>query len=248
MQSAAQLTTASPLYGTSTAGVDGGTAFKIEPRKKGAKFTVLYIFCQDESCLDGGIPEAPLTVDSDGKLYGTAHYGGTNGEGTVFSLTPENGGYTQSALYSFCQQTDCADGGEPVGGLAMDSTGNLYGTTPNGNLGSGTLFKLDAKSRKYSLLHHFCSKNSCADGVGPRGGVTIDANGDVLGTTLAGGDNSNGTIFKQQGNKLTVLYSFSDADGAAPYGGVVLDEAGNMYGPTIAGGQTESGIVFQFTP
>ncbi len=86
---------------------------------------------------DGANPHAGLIADAAGNLYGTTVYGGANGNGTVFKVTPTG---SETVLYSF---TGGSDGANPEAGLIADASGNLYGTTANGGSnGVGTVFKL----------------------------------------------------------------------------------------------------------
>jgi uncharacterized repeat protein (TIGR03803 family) len=93
------------LYGTTyTGGANaGGTVFKITPD---GTLTTLYSFCSQSGCADGSGPYAPLVQATNGNLYGTTGNGGSNGDGTVFKITP-SGKLTN--LYNFCSQTNCAD-------------------------------------------------------------------------------------------------------------------------------------------
>ena len=118
------------LYGTTLDGggsnncKDGcGVVFKLTPK---GKYETLYTFCMETKCTDGAEPSAGLVFDQKGNLYGTTFYGGDDGYGVVFKLTPEG---KETVLYSFCVQNNCTDGAEPSGGLVFDQTGNLYGTT-----------------------------------------------------------------------------------------------------------------------
>ena len=86
---------------------------------------------------DGETPSGGLILDSsgNGNLYGTTSVGGAFSEGTVFELANSSGNYTETVLYSFnpsFSTTQIGDGAGPAGGLAMDSSGNLYGTTTGG--------------------------------------------------------------------------------------------------------------------
>src|SRR4029077_4692110 len=122
------------FYGT-TGGLTGGTAhskvFRITP--SGA-LTYIYSFCQlGGTCADGVHPTDTLTLGSDGNLYGTTEFGGANQQlgfeqpgGTVFMVTTSG---EPTGLYSFCSQTKCNDGADPVGSLVQASDGNFYGTT-----------------------------------------------------------------------------------------------------------------------
>jgi uncharacterized repeat protein (TIGR03803 family) len=117
------------LYGDSNCGV----VFKLTPK---GKETVLHTFCTQNNCADGGNPAAGLVIDPRGNLYGTTGWGGANGVGgVVFKLTPKG---KETVLYSFCAQTNCADGRYPAGALIFDTKGNLYGTTESGGIARGS--------------------------------------------------------------------------------------------------------------
>jgi len=74
----------------------------------------------------GTYTDSPLVMDSLGNIFGTTSAGGTNGYGRIFELRPSGRNWIYSELYDF---TGGKDGGTPLGGLVLDSTGNLYGTT-----------------------------------------------------------------------------------------------------------------------
>ena len=78
-------------------------------------------------------PYAGLVQGTDGNFYGTTVYGGANGDGTAFTITPSG---TVTRLYSFCSQSDCTDGSLPAAGLVQATDGNLYGTTSAGGTDS----------------------------------------------------------------------------------------------------------------
>jgi uncharacterized repeat protein (TIGR03803 family) len=246
------------LYGTTESGGANtlGTVFEMSPNANGTwTETVLYSFT---GAADGGQPYGGLVLDAAGNLYGTTNYGGStncnSGCGTVFKLTPGSGGWTESVIYTF---TGGADGREPYARLRFDAAGNLYGTTlQGGNVnstctsGCGTIFKLTPGSSGYTetVLYAF---QGGADGASPYDGLTLDAAGNLYGTTYAGGTGS-GTIFKltpgSSGWTETVLHAFKGGyDGKSPYGDVILDAAGNLYGTTFQGGQGY-GVVFQVAP
>jgi uncharacterized repeat protein (TIGR03803 family) len=134
------------LYGTTFAGGanDQGTVFKITPS---GTLTTLYNFCSQSSCIDGAYPWAGLIQGTDGNLYGTTYGGGNNSDGTVFKITP---GGKLKILYSFCSQSGCTDGYEPVAGLVQATSGELYGTTEEGGVnGKGTVFRLSVGLRPF---------------------------------------------------------------------------------------------------
>lgn len=103
------------------------------------RYQVLYAFCPDRGCGDGSAPYGRLHMDGAGNLYGTTVVGGANGFGAVFELTPNatRTKWTETVLYSFCSQANCADGSYPYSGLIVDRAGHLYGTTSEGGASDG---------------------------------------------------------------------------------------------------------------
>jgi uncharacterized repeat protein (TIGR03803 family) len=244
-----------------------GTVFKLTPSASGYMESVLYSFCAQTNCNDGFWPRASLIEDASGNFYGTTLSGGANGAGTVFKLTPNGNGYTESVLYNFCSQggTNCTDGGFPSAALVEDASGNFYGTTGGGGVSSsGTVFELTPSGNGYteSVLYSFCSQGgaNCTDGKAPYAGLIEDASGNLYGTTLLGGaGDDGGTVFKltpsASGYTESVLYSFCSqdgpdcTDGQYPYAGLIEDASGNLYGTTYQGGTSGVyGAVFKLTP
>jgi uncharacterized repeat protein (TIGR03803 family) len=178
------------FYGTTWAGGEfgspygEGTVFKLAAD---GTFTTLYNFCAQSGCADGRSPNPYLIFDGEGNLYGTTWAGGAYDVGTVFEITA-TGAY--KVLYNFTQG---ADGGGPDGGVVMDGSGNLYGTTNFGGeqSGKGTIFELSL-SGKLTVLHSFAGR----DGSKPEAGVILDAQGNLYGTTSTGGTYGYGTVFK----------------------------------------------------
>ena len=209
-------------------------------------FQVLYSFCAAAQCTDGSAPVGGLIQDSAGNLYGTTSNGGANtaanhgnGGGTVFKVDSEG---HETVLYSFCSAANCADGQNPYAGLIQDTAGNLYGTTVLGGAKSlGTVFKLDNTGHE-TVLYSFCEASGCTDGYSPYAPLIQDKMGSLYGTTVGGGANDFGTVFKvDQTGHFSVLYSFCPvadpcSDGAGPLAGLIEDAAGNLYGTTQAGG------------
>src|ERR1039458_5494955 len=211
--------------------------------------TTLYTFCSQSRCTDGELPAAGLVQAANGDLYGTTQGGGTNDYGTVFKITPSG---TLTTLYSFCSQTNCADGAYLVAGLVQAANGDLYGTTENGG-GYGTVFKI-TPGGTLTTLYSFCSLGyPCTDGQYPVAGLVQAANGDLYGTTQYGGTNGEGAVFKiSPGGTLTTLYSFCSqtncTDGSAPDAELVQAANGDLYGTTQYGGTNGGGTVFKITP
>ena len=203
---------------------------------------------------NGAAPSGVLVQGLDGNLYGAASAGGANGFGTVFKLTPHHGIRT---LYSFCSQANCTDGQYPDGGLTLGTDGNFYGTTGWGganscgtNLGCGTIFKI-TPAGKLTTLYSFCSQPNCVDGTNPEAVLLQGLDESMYGTTVAGGANGSGTVFKLTPSGITTLYSFCSqpncADGQSSYGGLILATDGNFYGTTGRGGANGGGTIFKLT-
>jgi uncharacterized repeat protein (TIGR03803 family) len=209
---------------------------------------------------DGGNPYAGLVFGQSGALYGTTSGVGDNG--TVFQLTPPSKGgtaWTKTTLHSFSS----ADGADPRSDLIFDRNGALYGTTRVGGIGNcdngcGVVFKVTPPNGGQTtwtetVLYEFTGG---ADGSNPYGGVIIDKNGALYGTTQGGGINERGTVFSltppgkgQTTWTETVLHYFTGSDGFAPLNGqLVADDGGTLYGTTTSGGYYGHGVVFSLTP
>lgn len=236
------------FYGTTFGGgvYGSGTVFELSPNGSGGwNETVLYNFTGGA---DGSSPESPVIMDSAGNIYGTTIYGGAPGCytgascGVVFELSPAGGSWTETVLYAF--PNDEAEGFWPVGGLIMDSAGNLYGTTTFGGsngLKGGTVFELSPSGGTwtYQLLYSPVSTS----GYGIFAGLTMDSSGNLFGATWT-------TVFElspdgEGGWNLTVLHTFigGSKDGYAANGTPVLDKAGNLYVTTLLGGAKNVGTV-----
>ncbi len=220
-----------------------GLAAVAIPRAQAQTFKVVYSFTGGS---DGGNPLDGFITDAAGNLYATTNVGGASGNGTVFEVSKSG---EETVLYSFAGGTD---GANPEGGLIRDKAGNLYGTTTAGGgvEDSGTIFKVTPTGTEEVLYSFPAGKN----GATPEAGLTMDALGNLYGTTSAGGANGNGTVFRltapKSGSKWleTVLYSFgAGPDGAIPVGGVAFDKTGHLYGMTSAGGAYGYGTIFQLT-
>lgn len=256
------------LYGTTLVGgaYDLGTVYELTPNRSGTwTNTILYSFCpQGPPCADGDGPQTGVIRDANGNLYGTTLTGGSRfNEGTVFELSPPQGGHgpwTETVLYAFCTNDNCVDGNQPLGGLTFDSHGNLYGTTTEGGPhGQGVVFELSPSGGgqwAYSILYGFCVQQGCTDGRTPNlGSLVFDAEGNLYGATTGGGSQNYGTVFKLTpgGGSWTesVLHSFCSAtnctDGVEPVGGVVLDVHGNIYGVTPGGGTLNLGVAYELS-
>jgi uncharacterized repeat protein (TIGR03803 family) len=138
---------------------------------------------------DGANPVAGVTQDAEGNLYGTTDAGGTSNVGTVFKLSKAG---KETVLHSFKGGAD--DGAVPLAGVMLDAKGNLFGTTAAGgdlscpvqeDKGCGVVFQL-SPTGKFTVLYRFTGG---ADGAIPHSGVIQDTDGNLYGTTEAGGEN-----------------------------------------------------------
>lgn len=256
------------LYGTAaTGGTQGlGNVFQMSPPQSGGTWThtVLYSF---GAGTDGAIPESSLTIDQNGNLYGTTYQGGTANLGTVYMLTPPtpgNSAWTETVLYSF----HGGDGRNPYGGVVLDKSGNLYGTTQQGGpylctrrrLSCGTIYQLSPPGTPggawtEAVLYSFQGR---ADGAFPDTTMAMDGAGNLYGTTTySGGTNPRfgGLVFQlipaaQAGGPWTfnTLFSFLNIGQPSFEGDLVLDAKGALYGTSWDGGAAGMGFVYRLTP
>jgi uncharacterized repeat protein (TIGR03803 family) len=198
------------LYGATLFGGSAsncGTVFELSPQTNGTWVeTILYRFVGGAN--DGCYPQASVILDRKGNLYGTTENGGpgpcTGGCGAVFELSPpteKGGAWTETVLHQFSNN----DGANPYAGLAIDSTGALYGTTSAGGNGSceplgagcGTVFRLTPPAKTGGTWTHVFYSFQGSDGQDPQGNVTLDeSKGLLYGTTRDGGAYGYGTVFQ----------------------------------------------------
>ncbi len=243
------------LYGTTMQGgyPDYGTVFNLQPPPN-APASVLYPWTETvihafyEQGDEGTNPHyGKLVFDQAGNLYGTTAYGGAHGGGDVYTMTPSNGGWTESVIYSFVVVQN--DGYMPQSGVLFDRSGNLYGTTYWGGADWGTVYELTPSGSGWTeqLLYSFQNGN---DGVWPIGGLLLSPSGNLFGTTSTGGANGGGTVFELQPSQgswiYTLLYSFTGSGG--PQASLTMDAAGSLYGTTYYDGAYGWGSVFKLTP
>jgi uncharacterized repeat protein (TIGR03803 family) len=244
--------------GTGCGGTGCGMVFAFNPATNTE--TPIYSFAGGK---DGAYPVAGL-INVNGTLYGTTQQGGNanaacypSGCGTVFALDPTTG--KETVLYSFCNQTNCADGANPYSDL-ISISGVLYGTTQHGGGSScggsncGTVFAVNASSGAETVLHSFAGGT---DGAYPSAGL-LNIKGTLYGTTFEGGASGGGTVFSVDAGKgtETVLHSFeccTGADGGYPLADLV-NVKGTLFGTTYGGGNVTGctggqgcGTVFSIT-
>jgi uncharacterized repeat protein (TIGR03803 family) len=230
------------IYGVTITGGEGyGAVYKVGG--------VVYTFHGPPN--DGNGPQAGLIFGRYGDLCGTTATGGRTQLGIVFCVSVS--GY-ENILYNFQGHED---GAEPEGGLAIDQSGNLFGTTITGGSGrGGTIFMLSPSGGGwvYTLLYSFTGYG------GPIASLAIDAAGNLYGTTGSDGAYGFGNVFKltrSGGNWVyTSLHDFTfGSDGGVPQSSVLLDSSGNLYGTASYGGSYGPGceaygcgVVWEITP
>lgn len=264
------------LYGTTVSGGTGGCAggcggvFKLAPpAQKGGSWTQTVLFNFTGSFDTGGGTTGGVTLDAHGALYGTTYQGSGGQSGTVFRLTPPKSGtlWNHTVLYAFA---GFADGADPQAEVVFDKNGNLYGMTSYGGSGGsncfgspcGTVFQLTPTPTgpwTHTVLYSF---NGGTDGGYPGRALTLDAAGNLYGTTGIGGNpnctggngDGCGTVFQLappsvQGESWseTILHRFNGgADGVGP-GGLTFGKGRLLYGPAAIGASND-GLVFAVSP
>lgn len=218
----------------------------LSPAAHAQTFSVIHAFTGGS---DGGFPDAGVSI-RDGNLYGTAYTGGV-GNGTVYEILHSGSNWTTIPLSSFF-----AGGRSPLARVVFGPDGQLYGTTAGGGAcDNGVVFRLTVPATicktasclsQENVLHQFACH---FDGALPwYGDVIWDRQGNIYGTTYAGGEYGGGTVYElmPSGDSYTesVLYSFSDG---GPKNGVIFDSNGNLFGTTINGGLYGFGTVYELT-
>lgn len=250
----------SPLFVSAASGgaSNNGALVELTPISSGSlNESFIYSFGGPPS--DGATPWGAVTSDTAGNLYGTTESGGANYEGTVYRMQPAASSFTESVLYSFGSQP--YDPAHPLSSLFMDSKGNLYGTgSGGGSAGNGAVFRMAPyKPGVYSesVLYSF---QGYTDGSKPESGVVgvgTKIPPTLYGTTVYGGENGVGTVYKLtpagKGYKETLIWTFGSVtgDGQYPVGGICVSNRGIIYGTTLGGGSYGSsgfGTFFTLTP
>jgi hypothetical protein len=246
------------LYGETIHGgqFDGGVVFELKHTSSGWQESAIYIFG-----VSGGAPIGGLVFDKAGNLHGAASLG-NGGLGTVFELTPNGGEWRERDLHRFTGK----DGRNPMAGLAIDSAGNLYGTTTLGGgpycfgqYGCGNVFEVSPGTHTHWKETTLYTLRGGQDGESPQGVLLLGPTGTLYGTTTEGGGNGCdfgfgcGTVFELElvsGKwREHVLHRFQlSQDGKQPEAGLISDKYGNLYGTTSSGGTNNVGTVFEIVP
>jgi uncharacterized repeat protein (TIGR03803 family) len=226
------------LYGAASGGAinTNGSVFQVGPA---GAYRTRYEF---KSQGDGHCPFSGVAVDGQDNVYGTVVGNGFGGDpnGAIWKLSTRN---KLTPLYKF---KDSGDGEYPTEAPIVDAAGNIYGTilTKSGANYAGAVWKIDTAGT-FTIFYRFSGKT---DGYGPNGPLVLDTDGNLYGTTGAGGGTDAkpgyGTLFRiTPAGVFTVLHTFSGGtDGSGPTGTLAHDANGAIYGGTSAG------TVFKYKP
>jgi uncharacterized repeat protein (TIGR03803 family) len=197
-----------------------------------------------------------LTADANGNLFGTTEVGGVGG-GTVFEI--QNTGTRASPVYASAPTTLITLSGTPPGGVFLDASGDLFGTTSasGGNGNYGTVFEIQNTGTRAAPVYASAPttlvtfNGSNGENLG---GLTADANGDLFGAAYGGGASNRGTVFEIQNTGTvaapvyastpTTLVTFNGTNGQNPQE-VIIDANGDLFGTTFKGGANGDGTVFE---
>jgi uncharacterized repeat protein (TIGR03803 family) len=236
------------IYGTTEAGGSNGAGTVYELTKSGNTWTENILYSLAGPPDDGFQPTGGVAFDTAGNLYGTTATGGANGDGTAFEISPSNGGWSETGLYSFSNN---GTGTYVTCSPVLDGSGNLYGTTWI----SGSVFEITRSGG-----HWNASPIYAAPHFGSLAPLTMDAAGNFYGVSGVGSDDGNssggGFVFKLSHSNgswmLMDLHDFTGSDGKTPIGPVTIDSAGNLWGTAEFGGQgcgnNGCGVVWEITP
>lgn len=225
------------LYGTTNQGglednrYNSGTIFRIS---RSGTYKILHMFSGNAGTGDGANPAAGLIRASDGNFYGTTQFGGANGAGTVFKMTPSG---AVTVLHSF--STSDASGTYPQSALVEARDGNLYGTCYSGGANSvGTVFRI-SKAGSFQKIYDFTNASGNI-GYAPKAGLIQASDGNLYGTAWQGGSvfNSDGTVYElTMSGVATLLASFDpNTTGMTPLDVPLLGSDGNLYVTSPNGG------------
>jgi uncharacterized repeat protein (TIGR03803 family) len=228
------------LYGTTFGGGDGdqGALFKIN--KDGSGFRVLHLFPAGFG--DGSHSIAPLVLSRDGFFYGSTQYEGQFSVGTLFRLNPANDNY--STIWQFSTA-----GGEPwvpLGPLAPDRFGNLYGATAfGGDANRGVIYRIHQNGTAFEIVRNIPLTTNTA----VVREIIVASDGNLYGTSSPNGFPGPGTLFKlaPDGSGFSMLQTFNpvQGDGSSPLCRITEGSDAKLYATTRRGGPGGSDAVFR---
>jgi uncharacterized repeat protein (TIGR03803 family) len=200
--------------------------------------------------VNGAYPEAGVTIDSAGNVYGTASRGGSNGYGVVWEI-PASTIHAKKPWLSVIATFIGGNGIYPMAGVTIDATGNLWGTAEFGGSDSyGVVWEIPAstihaKKPWLSVIATFILSN----GAYPQAGVTVDRFGNLYGTAYEGGSDNRGVVWEIPATSgtpwLYVIANFNVSNGDNPLAGVTVDKAFNLWGTAAGGGTDDDGVIWE---
>ena len=226
------------IYGTTQEGgsAGGGVIYELAFSTGNWTENILY------SAQGYRTPSGGVVFDGSGNLYGVFEEGGSLGDGAVYELSPTTrSGWTEQILYG-----PSGEEWNPMGGLIIDPSGNLYGTVPG--FGGGVFELTHSTGWIFNELYDFGGS-----GEGPVDKLVMDSAGNLYGTTCQDGNYGSGGVFELVLSNGTWnarwLHSFTGGnDGSCPMSNLVFDANSNLYGTTSFGGTYGGGVVFEITP
>jgi uncharacterized repeat protein (TIGR03803 family) len=259
------------LYGTADGGpgtgfcggwewgdIGCGIVFRLTPNRDGTwTKSIAYAFT---GAPDGAVPVGPIVPSIDGSFYGATEYGGTGpciigsdysppyGCGALYKLTPSGGGWTETVIYSFFRGRGFAR--NPSGGLVLEKSGRVLGTSSNGGDGDGAFFQIEQTKKGWAqaILYRFYGD---PDGRTPVGRLAMGPQGKLFGATIHGGANGpvgSGTVFELERTKRGWSERVLINNAAiAPTAGPTVDSRGHVYG-AADGGSAGFGAVYEVIP
>lgn len=233
------------LFGTTLAGGSTLSGNVFEVAKSTGGFATAPTTLADFDGINFAYPTAGLATDSNGNLFGTTDFGGAYGAGNVFEIAKGTTGFAAiTTLVSF----NGTNGQNPVGGLTVDSTGNLFGTTEYGGSGYGNAYEVANSTSGYATTPTTLASFDGNTDYYPFSNLLIDSAGNLFGTTEYGG--VYGNVFEIA--KTTTGYAapvtianFDGTTAAYPFAGLVADANGDLFGTTANGGTSNDGTVFE---
>jgi hypothetical protein len=245
------------LYGTAqyVFGADTGVVFQLTPPSSSGGAWV-YSVIHSFNGGDGGVPQGEMILTSTGTLFGAASSGGAYGGGVSFRLQPPTAPSTQwtyTVLHNFDPSTD---GSVPVGPIASDAQGNIYGLTAVGGPNEeGTAYELSppvkpGQAWRFRTIHQFSGPDGSQSFTGL---VRRPSDGALFGGTIFGGSTNLGVVFQLippeiAGGSWTeqTLYTFTGAADGCNAASVYVNARGSLYGST-SGLNCSTGTVFQLS-
>jgi uncharacterized repeat protein (TIGR03803 family) len=226
------------IYGLCSNGgqIGLGTAFRYAINS--GIFSVIHEFAGTQG---GSSPKGGLILSENGVLYGTAQFGGSLNQGTIFSINPIGNDF--QVIYQL--NNTSMDGRYPIGRLIQTESGLLLGTcSEGGNSNAGTIFSCST-SGVYTRLHSLSAE---ANGGFPKSGLTDGENGFYYGVTEFGAANGFGSLYRIQetGGFAKLRDMQYTVDGSNPVGSLILLEGGSVGGTTTSGGANNFGTVFTY--